>query len=87
MMRNLLLIICLGLTSLLYAQKEAPDVRRGNQAYKQENYTEAEVDYRRGLDKNASSFQAQFNLADALFKASHIINSSIKLSLTGDDVG
>ena len=39
-------------SSLLFAQKEMSDVVRGNRAYSDENYTEAEVNYRRGLDKN-----------------------------------
>ena len=52
----------------LFAQQEAPDVRKGNRAYNSENYTEAEVNYHRALDKNEQSFEAHFNLGDALFR-------------------
>lgn len=50
------------------AQKESSDVRRGNKQYEQGNFNEAEVDYRRGLDKNDQSFEAHYNLGDALFR-------------------
>ena len=31
-----------------HAQKESSDVRRGNSAYEDKHYTQAEIDYRRG---------------------------------------
>ncbi|MBR5677243.1 MAG: tetratricopeptide repeat protein, partial [Paludibacteraceae bacterium] len=61
---TLFLIPC----SLLFAQREAGDVRRGNREYKKQNFTEAEVDYRRGLEANKNSYEAHYNLGDALFK-------------------
>ena len=54
--------------SVLFAQKEASDVRRGNREYNKQNYTEAEVNYRRGLEKNKNGYEAHYNLGDALFK-------------------
>lgn len=50
------------------AQQESSDIRRGNKQYEQGNFSEAEVDYRRGLDKNDNSFEGHFNLGDALFR-------------------
>lgn len=50
------------------AQHESPDVRRGNHDYKKEQYAEAELNYRRGLDKNNNSVQAHYNLGNALFR-------------------
>lgn len=67
-MRILLTIICLCSFSLLFAQQEGLDVRKGNRSYGKENYTESEVHYRRGLDKNSDSFESHFNLGDALFR-------------------
>ena len=67
-MRLLVTIISLCTTSLLFAQHESPDVRRGNKQYNDSNYTEAEVNYRRALDKNDQSFEAHYNLGDALFR-------------------
>lgn len=63
--------ILLGLLSFsfsIFAQKEFSDVRSGNKEYKKENYTGAEVDYRRALDKNDKGFEAHFNLGNSLFK-------------------
>ena len=68
MKRSLFTIILLTTFSLLFAQKEAPDVRKGNRAYHKEDYTEAEVNYHRALDKNDNSFESYFNLGDALFR-------------------
>ena len=51
-----------------FAQQEAPDLRRGNHQYADSNYVDAEVNYRRALDKNSQSFQANFNLGDALYR-------------------
>lgn len=67
-MRNLLTIIFLGAFSLLYAQQESPDVRLGNKQYNDSNYVDAEVNYRRAVDKNDQSFEAHYNLGDALFR-------------------
>lgn len=50
------------------AQQESSDIRRGNKQYEQGNFSEAEVNYRRGLDKNDNSFEGHFNLGDALFR-------------------
>ena len=63
-----------GITILLlislnsFAQREAGDVRRGNRDYRKQDFTAAEVDYRRGLEANKNSYEAHYNLGDALFK-------------------
>jgi tetratricopeptide (TPR) repeat protein len=62
------MLILLGISSLLFAQKEAPDIRHGNRDYNKDNFAEAEVDYRRGLEKNNQSYEAHYNLGDALFR-------------------
>ena len=68
MKRTLIYILLLICPALLFAQKESPDVRKGNRQYNKEQYTDAEINYRKGLDKNNNSFEAHFNLGDALFK-------------------
>ena len=62
---TMMLILC---SLSLFAQREAGDVRRGNRDYKKQNFTEAEVNYRRGLEANKNSYEAHYNLGDALFK-------------------
>ena len=68
MKRLFLYIILVLMPATMMAQKEFFDVRKGNRQYNKEQYTEAEIDYRKGLDKNNNSFEAHFNLGDALFK-------------------
>ncbi len=68
MKRFSILIILCAVASLVAAQKESGDVRRGNSAYKKEKYVDAEVNYRKGLEKNAKSFSGTFNLGNALYR-------------------
>lgn len=51
-----------------FGQEEYVDVRTGNKFYKSEQYTEAEIAYRKGLLKNPKSVEATYNLGNALFK-------------------
>lgn len=69
-MKKLIIILLLAVIywPLAFAQQESGDVRRGNKQYRKQNYTEAEVHYRRGLDKNKNGYEAHYNLGDALFK-------------------
>ena len=68
-MRTFIFTILISLFAYTaFAQQEAPDLRRGNHQYADSNYVDAEVNYRRALDKNSQSFQANFNLGDALYR-------------------
>ena len=68
MKRIVLIISCFACSLCAFAQQEAPDVRRGNKQYTKQDFTAAEVDYRRALEKNANSFESHYNLGNALFK-------------------
>ena len=65
-----LLMICgfLLVMSTAWAQSERSLLRDGNQLYKQNKYTDAEVNYRKALEKDKSVKQGPFNLGDALYK-------------------
>ncbi|MBP5477714.1 MAG: tetratricopeptide repeat protein [Paludibacteraceae bacterium] len=63
-----IIAVLLCLPAVLSAQKEAGNIRSGNRHYESERYTDAEVDYRRGLEKNPDSFEAHYNLGNALFR-------------------
>ncbi len=65
---SILVVFLFAFSSEVFAQKEAGDVRKGNRQYKKQNYTEAEVDYRRGLEKNKNGYEAHYNLGDALYR-------------------
>ncbi|MDR3704569.1 MAG: tetratricopeptide repeat protein [Paludibacteraceae bacterium] len=64
----LFIVISVFVLPCAFAQKESKDVRAGNSLYKNEKYVDAEIAYRKGLDKNKNSFEANFNLGDALYK-------------------
>jgi len=54
--------------SVLHAQQARNETRRGNREYKNEQYSEAELHYRRALEKDPESIRANYNLANALYK-------------------
>lgn len=62
------IIFLLTLVSTLSAQEESANVREGNKLYKSEKFVDAEVAYRKGLQRNPKSFEAMYNLGNALFK-------------------
>ncbi len=66
--KAVLLLISVFISTACFAQKESKDVKRGNKFYEQEKYVESEVEYRKGLEKNAESFSGTFNLGNALYR-------------------
>ncbi len=50
------------------SQNERRFIRKGTNLYDDEKYPEAELEYRKALEKEGNSFEARFNMADALFK-------------------
>ena len=50
------------------AQKERKFIRKGNGLFENKNFENSEVEYRKALDKDVASFEAAFNLGDALYK-------------------
>ena len=54
--------------SVMIAQTDRHEVRKGNRDFRKENYREAEIDYRRALVKDSSSFAAAYNLGNTLYR-------------------
>jgi len=50
------------------AQNENKFIRRGNNAYADQDFKKAEIDYRKALDKNQSSAKGEFNLGTSLYQ-------------------
>lgn len=50
------------------AQVDKSDVRRGNRDFKKENWSEAEIDYRKAAVKDSLSVAANYNLANTLYR-------------------
>ncbi len=67
-MKILVLVILNSiLVSFAFAQ-EKKLIRQGNASYKAKDYDNSELKYRKALEKKATSFDAGFNLGDALFR-------------------
>lgn len=79
-MRKIILIFAISLLpfTMAFAQKEAGDVRRGNRDYKSQDFIEAEVNYRRALETNKDSYEAHYNLGDALFKQDKYADAQVE---------
>jgi Ca-activated chloride channel homolog len=67
-MRFLIFILLLTLTMHVFAQNDRKYVRKGNSSYNDGNYQEAEVGYRKALERDPSSYKADYNLGNALYK-------------------
>ena len=52
----------------LYAQVDKREVRSGNKDYRDGNWREAEIDYRKALIKDSLSLAGNYNLASALYR-------------------
>ena len=71
-MRKIIEYIILAFALLLAsfpaaAQADRREVRSGNRQFRKENFTRAEIDYRKALVKDSSSFAASYDLANSLY--------------------
>jgi len=65
----ILFIFLLGISFGVFSQKEVrKQIRLGNKEYKAEQFTDAEISYRKALEANAQSSDAAYNLGNALYK-------------------
>ncbi|MGL4363665.1 MAG: tetratricopeptide repeat protein [Bacteroidales bacterium] len=63
----LLLLISVTFSQLWASSLERKDIRKGNREYNKSDFHEAELSYRRALDKVPNSAKAIFNLGNALY--------------------
>ena len=65
---NIFFLVFLFFPLSVMAQSERKITRKGNSLYETGNFVDAEIKYKKALEKNASLLEAQFNLGDALVK-------------------
>ena len=70
----------------LSAQQEKREVRSGNRAFRSKNYNEAEIDYRKGLVKDSTSFISTYDLASALYMQKDYENAARTLDKVADQL-
>jgi tetratricopeptide (TPR) repeat protein len=73
------LFALLFLSVLCQAQSESTHFRKGNELFKSGKYNDAEIEYRKGLQKKNESWTGKFNLADALYKQEKYKEASVLL--------
>lgn len=65
---SIIFLFLVHLTLALYSQGERKLIRKGNEFFYKNDNKKAEEHYRQALEKNNKSFEAAFNLGDALYK-------------------
>ena len=75
-MKNTLIILSFLMSFNAFAQNKKSFLRDGNKLYADSSYNEAEMQYRKSLEKDQDYFNASFNLADAVYKQERYEESS-----------
>jgi len=76
-MKNTLFILSLLVCITSFAQNKKSFLRDGNELYTDSSYNDAEMQYRKSLEKDQDYFNASFNLADAVYKQERYEESSV----------
>jgi len=67
-MRLIIVLLFTGMAVQVHSQADRKFVRRGNADFENRQYQQAEILYRKALEKNSESEAADFNLGNALYK-------------------
>lgn len=84
-MNNILFILSLLMCITSFAQNKKSLLRDGNELYTDSSFNEAEMQYRKSLEKDQDYFNASFNLADAVYKQERYEESSALFDALKDD--
>ncbi|MBT5749795.1 MAG: tetratricopeptide repeat protein [Flavobacteriales bacterium] len=84
-MKNTLFILLLLMSITSFAQNKKSSLRDGNELYADSSFNEAEMQYRKSLEKDQDYFNASFNLADAVYKQERYEESSALFDALKDD--
>jgi Ca-activated chloride channel family protein len=67
-MKWVIMILLAVYTLNVFPQSERKYVRRGNRQYEEKKYQEAEIQYRKALEKSPGSLAAGYNLGNSLYR-------------------
>ena len=82
-MKRLTYILLLALVSLpLSAQVDKKDVRAGNRRFRRDDFKHSEIDYRKALVKDSTSFAATYDLASSLYRQEDYAGAATVLDKT-----
>ena len=75
--KNILLVLmCVIFACGAFAQNERSLIRDGNKQYQQKKFSDAELNYRKGMEKNDHSYEANYNLGNALYRQDKLEEAS-----------
>jgi tetratricopeptide (TPR) repeat protein len=78
-MKQILFLLMILSVSVGFSQTETSHFRKGNDLFNSGKFTDAEIEYRKGLAKKQDSWTGKFNLADALYKQNKYKEASVIL--------
>ncbi len=85
-MKAVLILLVVFTSVSVFSQGERKYIRQGNRRYNDEKYDEAEVQYRKALEKTPDSKKADYNLANTLYKQEKYEAAGTKyMDLTGKE--
>jgi Ca-activated chloride channel homolog len=61
-------LLCLLLPLAALAQEDKKEIRSGTTRYEQGKYADAELDFRKALEKSSQSYAGSYNLGNSLYK-------------------
>ncbi|MDG1933806.1 MAG: tetratricopeptide repeat protein [Flavobacteriales bacterium] len=67
-MKIILIILAILIGIPIFAQQKQSLLREGTKLYSDSSYSQAEIKYRKALEKDQDYFKSSFNLADAVYK-------------------
>jgi len=76
-MKKLILLLLLFPAVAAFCQQDGGHLRKGNELYKKGKFNEAEIEYRKGLEKKPDSYVGKYNLSNALYKQKKYKESSV----------
>jgi Ca-activated chloride channel family protein len=86
-MRSAIIILLMLYSIVSEAQVDNKDIRKGNREYYKKSYSEAELHYRKALEKMPNSKKANYNLGNSLYKQDQFESAITKYeSLTSNQV-
>jgi tetratricopeptide (TPR) repeat protein len=75
-MRLVFLIVFVFVHSIVFSQSANSTIRRGNNAYNNKKYKDAEIDYKSAVEKDAKSFAGNYNLGNSYYKQDNMDEAS-----------
>jgi len=76
-MKKLIVYLFLFFAFAAVGQQDGGHLRKGNDLYKKGKFNEAEIEYRKGLEKKPDSYVGKYNLSNALYKQKKFKESSV----------